>query len=437
MKRIQCTMCLLLLTLAIGISTLGASGHWSGDVTREIAVRVISAESGQPIARGLVRLSSLNPPDNPYGTDGQPVIEAITDDLGWATLKVVFHGSGTSGLGGGWWMRGWLEVEQVAYEKAENWLVNFAGIEDVVRRVGRSKPDLEASRPMTLERIEILVEMKRKGADINLQDATALLRAAWSSKDPERISALVKAGTDVNARDKDGWTALMYATRYNQRVEVISVLLDSGADVNAQDKDGRTALWWAVHPAIVASPEVISLLLRAGAEVNLRDQNGQTPLWWAAGCQDSAVVSLLLKSGSDANVRGMPYGQTPLMKSVEGNANPEVVPLLLQHGADVNAGDYAGRTALIYCAGSCDPALLSLLLNAGANVNARDKEGGETALMRAAKYSKNPEVVSLLLDWGADAKVKSRERRTAFDYVKENSALKDTEAYNKLLEAQY
>lgn len=381
MKRFTRTTCLLLLSFTIGISTLDASGHWSGEVTREIAVRVLTAESAEPIVKASVRLSDPSHSGYPHGTDKQPVIEAITDDSGWATVKAFFHASGTSGLGGGWWMRGWLEVEQEEYQKAADWLVNFAGIEDA-KRVDGAKPEWERSLPMTSERIEIVVAMKRKGADVDLQDVSTLLSAAWSEQDAEKISALLNAGIDVNARDKDGWTALMYAARYNQRTEIISVLLNAGADVNAQNKDGRTALWLAVSRPIVASfqdvlsfaqpivatPEVVSLLLGAAAEVNVQDKDGQTALWGAAASQDSVVVSLLLEAGAD--------------------------------------------------------------------VNAKDEFFGKTVLMQAANYSKYPEVISLLMNAGADAKLKSREGKTAFDYAQHNTGLKDTEAYKQLSEAQ-
>ncbi|MEE2856623.1 MAG: ankyrin repeat domain-containing protein, partial [Planctomycetota bacterium] len=57
---------------------------------------------------------------------------------------------------------------------------------------------------------------------------------------------------------------------------------------------------------------------------------------------------------------------------------------------------------------------------------------GWTPLMHAARYSSTPEVVTLLLEEGADALAKSKEGKKAIDYAEENVKLKDTKAYWKL-----
>ena len=86
----------------------------------------------------------------------------------------------------------------------------------------------------------------------------------------------------------------------------------------------------------------------------------------------------------------------------------EQVSALLEQGADVNAKDREGRTALILLTGypRTDPhgmeAVATLLLERGADVNAKDNEG-RTALILAARFARNTEdVVTLLLEQGAD-----------------------------------
>ena len=81
-----------------------------------------------------------------------------------------------------------------------------------------------------------------------------------------------------------------------------------------------------------------------------------------------------------------------------------------------------------------NPEVITVLLQAGAHINAR-AAGGMTPLMWAAARNKNPEVIAALLDAGADTKAKDSQGRTAFDYAQQNASLKDTDAYGKLEEA--
>lgn len=72
------------------------------------------------------------------------------------------------------------------------------------------------------------------------------LRLAASLGDVEGIETGLKAGLDINSRNKSGTTALMSAAE-GQRAEVIRVLLSRGADPDAKDSDGHTAYWHAMR----------------------------------------------------------------------------------------------------------------------------------------------------------------------------------------------
>ncbi len=134
----------------------------------------------------------------------------------------------------------------------------------------------------------------------------ALRQAAVSNPNPEVITALLGAGADVNARDKDGMTPLMFAAVHNPNPEVASTLLAAGADVNARDKDGMTALMFACVRN--QTPGVVPTLLGAGADINAQNKDGWTALMYAARYNPNPeVVSALLISGADAkmlNVEG-------------------------------------------------------------------------------------------------------------------------------------
>ena len=81
-----------------------------------------------------------------------------------------------------------------------------------------------------------------------------------------------------------------------------------------------------------------------------------------------------------------------------------------------------------------NPEAIATLLKAGAEVNAKDTDGW-TALMWAAWKNQNLRVITTLLKAGADGKAKSNEGRTAFDYAKDNESLRGTDTLKKLEEA--
>ena len=60
----------------------------------------------------------------------------------------------------------------------------------------------------------------------------------------EAIKQHLAAGTDVNAKDKDGFTPLIQAVQRGQK-EVAKLLIEKGADVNAKTAKGGTPLDWA------------------------------------------------------------------------------------------------------------------------------------------------------------------------------------------------
>ena len=124
-------------------------------------------------------------------------------------------------------------------------------------------------------------------------------------------------------------------------------------------------------------------------------------------------VETAIRNGADVNARN-DDGETALMLAA-GYNGPEVVSALLRAGADVNAhnADVGGSTALIYAATTniANPKVFSILLEAGAEVDAKYKNG-ETALIRAAP-SATPEVLSVLLNAGADVNAQTREGGSA------------------------
>ena len=78
----------------------------------------------------------------------------------------------------------------------------------------------------------------------------------------EAVKQHLAAGTDVNAKDGDGYTPLHFAA-INGHKELAELLIDSGADVNAKDDFGETPLDWAVDEGQI---EIADLLRKHGGK---------------------------------------------------------------------------------------------------------------------------------------------------------------------------
>ena len=139
-------------------------------------------------------------------------------------------------------------------------------------------------------------------ADVQTKAKRGARARWWRAIDPQRLSALVEAGVEVNLADRRGWTPLHSAARYSADTDILNILLRAGAEVDARDMSGDTPLHWAAaeNPRV----EVINTLIRAGADVNARDRFGWQPVHTAAeGNSNPEVIRALLAAGANRNKR--------------------------------------------------------------------------------------------------------------------------------------
>jgi ankyrin repeat protein len=125
----------------------------------------------------------------------------------------------------------------------------------------------------------------------------------------------------------------------------IQSLLEAGTDHSAADEAGETALMHAAHGGHVAAVQV---LIAAGADVNAASPQGWTALAKAAYNGETErgyveVIEVLHEAGASLDAPIF-FGITPLMLAAGGGDAP-VVEWLINHGADVLAANEGGRTA--------------------------------------------------------------------------------------------
>lgn len=124
---------------------------------------------------------------------------------------------------------------------------------------------------------------------------------------------------------------------------------------------------------------------------------------------DPAGVRALVESGADVNAAQV--DGTTALHWAAFHDDAELVALLLKAGAAVNAANLYGVPPLAQAAINGNAAIVKLLLEAGADANVKMK-GGETALMLATR-SGNVEAVKALLAKGADPNARERLGQTA------------------------
>ncbi len=289
-----------------------------------------------------------------------------------------------------WWMLSLLSVATLAAAEGDLRLVEAAKSRDreAVRSLLQQQADVNAPQP---------------------DGATALAWAAhWN--DLETADLLLRAGADVNAANDYGMTPLALACSKGSAA-MVEKLLQAGADPNAAQWTGVTPL---MACARAGSADAVKSLLARHADVNAADVNadvnakdtrrGQTGLMWAVAQQHVEVVRLLIEQGADVNAKShMPGGFTPLQFLTYGVRRRDPSgPDKLEPG-DVHpdpSSSRGGFTALMFAARQGDVDSARLLVDAGANVNAVAPDYG-SALVVAASSGHEP-VALFLLEKGAD-----------------------------------
>ncbi len=187
-------------------------------------------------------------------------------------------------------------------------------------------------------RTEALEWLLDRGADLHGEPyfGTPLHWAAWNGH-TETVRRLVARGADVNLRGKfgaEGGLTPLHAAAWHGQLQSARVLVETGADPSRPDPRYFSPPWgWA---GFFGHPEVKNFLLPVAARVDL----------FAAatlGDVDSARA-MLARDPRAVNPAG--FYASPLSQAA-GNGHAALVELLLEHGADPNAGDAgSGQTPL-------------------------------------------------------------------------------------------
>ncbi|CAH1391322.1 unnamed protein product [Nezara viridula] len=198
------------------------------------------------------------------------------------------------------------------------------------------------------------------------------LRIALSRSMLDNFWALIKAGADINGRDRLSRTPLHLVIYWRKELTIVKAVLSAGADPNAIDHHGFTPIHAAVHSN--SSAAIFKALISAGADIDTVDCQGKTPLIKSIYRQDNiSIVRTLLGAGANVNAPNL------MVEAVKAKADQEILRLFLMAGASVNA-TYCGLTAIYFAVLNGDPIIVKMLLVAEASVDFLHPETRRTLL---------------------------------------------------------
>jgi ankyrin repeat protein len=274
---------------------------------------------------------------------------------------------------------------------------------------------------------ESTTALLKAGADVNAAsagDGTEPLLMAIINGHFDLARTLVEHGADVRATSAQG-VGPLYAVlnvewapkalypqpqAHKQQklsyLDLMQMLIDKGADVNARVK---MKVWYSGY----------------SFDLSGVDEIGASVFWRAAYASDIAAMKLLVANGADPNLPTVkPAGRPRFGDMLESRevvdqsglppvpiGGPSVTPL--HAAAGVGYGEGFGANSHRFAPTGMLAAVKYLVEELGADVNAADHEGN-TALHHAAARGDN-EMILYLVSKGANAKAVDREGRTTVD----------------------
>jgi uncharacterized protein len=202
---------------------------------------------------------------------------------------------------------------------------------------------------------------------------------AIRSGDTDRVTGLLAADPAcAGARDDSGVSAIMQAV-YHRRQAIVEMLRQRAGDLDI------------FEAATLGDTDRLRSLLREHPDlVCTYSPDGFTPLHLASFFSQPAAVEELLKNGADPNAIATNGSKLAVINSAASSNNAGVVKMLLLEGANPDAQQQGGFTALHAAAQNMNAEMIQALLDSGANASLPADDGKTAADMGG------PEVAKLL-----------------------------------------
>ena len=212
------------------------------------------------------------------------------------------------------------------------------------------------------------------------------MNKAAENGDNTKIKELLSRGANINGTD-NCMTPLMRAI-LTGHVETVKLLLIRGANPSVKDEcSGVTTFYYADQ---IHSPKILRMLFRADAIMKAGNKPTEDDF-------DDALSEEPHPGASTSSNALSPLDEELHQACVSGNRR--AVIRLLKSGADIESKNEFGETPLVIAGRYYHPDIMSILIDRGANVNVRSRLG--TALLYAAEFN-YIEIARKLIAKGAD-----------------------------------
>ena len=224
------------------------------------------------------------------------------------------------------------------------------GEETIIQQLLAQKTDLSLKDILGNTSLHLAVQLKQDTTPVLLKSRIRMSgRGSYPYEASSRpcsiqtVHAIIDHGADVNAMNNRGQTPLWFACSDGHEY-MVNILLDKEADPNIVDKCRDSSLHAAINGH--CSAKTIKKIIDRGAHINAVRKDGATPLLLACCAAQAESVRILLEAEADPNI-AYADGDASLHAAVAAYCNKETIQEIIDYGADVNATNVRGRTALL------------------------------------------------------------------------------------------
>ncbi|WP_264435101.1 ankyrin repeat domain-containing protein [Flavobacterium agricola] len=331
-----------------------------------------------------------------------------------------------------------LSLVQDQIAKGNNPSEANGGNHDVVSMAINNGADLEV--------IKFLINQPGNAVSKTTHDGRLYIHWAASKGNVELVKYLIEQGSDINRTDDKGATPVAFAASNGQKnTDVYELFFNAGIKPTQKYNGGATVLMLAIPQD--QDLKLKEYFISKGLNIKDTDDLGRTAFDYAARNGNIEIMNNLLAQGvkptqnalifaaqgarfHNNNLETFEYlvnkakvkpkavgenGETVLHHLAKKPNQQEIIAYFITKKVDVNAVDKAGDNVLMVAAGAKDLATVQQILARTKNINAANNKG-ETALYAAVQKS-TPEVITFLIEKGANADVVTKDGNLAFALV--------------------